>query len=96
MEQETKKKKVNIVLQGTVLSSKADKTVIVNVERKFKHPVYKKIVRKNKKYLAHDENNSSQPGDIVKIKLVRPLSKLKRWMVVRDAGQSAAPKEVTK
>ncbi len=79
---EVKKKKVNVVMKGVVLSSKTDKTVTVNVERIFQHPVYKKIVRKKKKYLAHDEKNQCKAGDVVKIKLVRPISKRKKWLVV--------------
>lgn len=79
---ETKPKKVNTVLTGVVLSTKADKTVTVNVERIFQHPMYKKIVRKKKKYLAHDEANKCKPGDIVKIRLVRPISKTKTWLVI--------------
>ena len=80
--QSSKQKKVGITLTGLVVSAKAEKTVTVNVERIFKHPVYKKIVRKRKKYLAHDETGKCQPGDLVKIQLVRPISKRKRWMVL--------------
>ncbi len=89
------KKSVSIILTGIVASSKADKTISVNVERIFRHPVYKKIVRKKKKYLAHDETNQCNPGDVVKIKLVRPLSKLKRWNLI-EVISKAPVKEVTK
>ena len=65
-----------------VVSANADKTVSVDVQRIFRHPVYKKIVRKKKKYLAHDEKNQCKPGDVVRIQLVRPISKRKRWMVL--------------
>jgi len=76
-------------LTGQVVSAKADKTISVSVERVFQHPVYKKIVRKKKRYLAHDEANKYKEGDIVKIKLVRPLSKQKRWLAIELV--SAAP-----
>ncbi len=90
-----KKTNSGITLTGQVVSTKADKTVSVSVERVFQHPVYKKIVRKKKKYLAHDENNKCKSGDVVKIKLVRPLSKLKTWLVVEHIS-SAPGKEVLK
>ena len=69
-------------LQGVVVSDKQDKTVVVNVERRFTHPVMKKTVRSTKKYHAHDENNEFKVGDIVRIEEHRPISKLKRWTVV--------------
>ena len=71
------------MLQGTVVSDKQDKTVIVRVERRFTHPVLKKTVRQAKKYYAHDEQNEYSVGDVVWIEEHRPLSKLKRWTVVR-------------
>ena len=70
------------VLVGEVVSDKMDKTVVVRVERTFRHPVYGKVVKKHKKFYAHDENNECRIGDMVKIRETRPLSKLKRWMVV--------------
>lgn len=70
------------ILQGVVVSAKADKTVIVNVERRFKHPVYRKIVRVSKKYAAHDQLNSCKEGDLVRIIESRPLSKTKSWVVL--------------
>lgn len=88
------KKSRDIILTGEVISDKAEKTITVNVERIFQHPVYKKIVRKKKKYLVHDEKNRCKPGDVVKIKLVRPLSKRKRWLLV-DVVSTAPKKEVT-
>lgn len=77
-----KQAKVERVLNGTVVKAKAQKTVTVSVERSFQHPVYKKIIRRKKSYLAHDEAGRCKPGDKVEIKLVRPLSKLKRWLVI--------------
>ncbi len=85
--------KREIFMIGTVVSDKADKTVSVSVERKFQHTVYKKIVKKRKKYMAHDERNECNVGDVVKIKLVRPLSKNKKWLVV-DIISKAPAKEV--
>lgn len=64
---------------GIVASNKMDKTVSVIVERKLKHPIYGKFVKKSKKFLAHDENNICNEGDLVKIVECRPLSKRKRW-----------------
>ncbi len=70
------------VLQGTVVSDKADKTVTVLVERRVMHPIYKKYIRTSKKYAAHDEKNSRKTGDAVSIIECRPISKRKKWMVV--------------
>lgn len=89
---ETAKKTVGTILTGEVVSTKADKTVSVYVERIFQHPAYKKIVRKRKKYLVHDEHNKCKPGDIVRIRLVRPISKMKRWLLV-DIVSTAPKKE---
>lgn len=69
------------VLQGRVVSDKADKTVTVSVERRFKHPLYGKIVSTRKKYLAHDEGNTYTVGDVVEITASRPVSKRKRFTV---------------
>jgi small subunit ribosomal protein S17 len=71
------------VLQGQVTSNKADKTVTVNVVRRFKHPLYGKVVTVSKKYLAHDENNEYGEGDVVDIIASRPISKRKRFRVIR-------------
>lgn len=90
-----KKKKINVVLTGEVVSAKADKTISVSVQRIFRHPVYKKIVRKKKKYLVHDEDNKCRLGDVVKIRLVRPISKRKKWMLL-DVISTAPDKEVIK
>lgn len=72
------------VMQGVVVSDKMDKTVIVNVERRVMHPIYKKFIRKSKKYAAHDESNSVKVGDEVKIRECKPISKRKTWEVVGD------------
>jgi small subunit ribosomal protein S17 len=72
------------ILQGTVTSDKADKTVTVRVERRYTHPIYKKTVRSSKKYAAHDEQNKCKVGDVVKIIESRPMSKTKKWAVVYE------------
>ncbi len=76
------------VLQGTVVSDKGDKTVTVLVERRVMHPIYKKYVRRAKKYAAHDEQNRLKVGDAVSIIECAPISKRKRWMVMEDNGQA--------
>ena len=73
------------IMQGVVVSDKMDKTVVVNVERKFPHPLYKKYIKRSKRYHAHDENNTHKVGDTVSIQECRPLSKTKRWEVVISA-----------
>jgi small subunit ribosomal protein S17 len=70
------------ILQGVVTSDKNEQTITVLVERRFKHPVLHKIVRKSKKYRAHDENNTFKTGDQVRIEECAPISKTKRWTVV--------------
>lgn len=69
--------------QGIVVSNKMDKTIVVRVERQYKHPLYKKIVRSHKKFKAHDAENECQEGDVVEIKESRPLSREKRWVLNR-------------
>ena len=73
------------IMQGVVVSDKMDKTVVVNVERKFPHPLYKKYIKRSKRYHAHDEDNTHKVGDTVSIRECRPLSKTKRWEVVSSA-----------
>jgi small subunit ribosomal protein S17 len=70
------------ILQGVVVSDKMEKTVTVQVERRFKHTLYKKFIRRSKKYAAHDETNAVKVGDVVKIQECRPMSKRKKWEVV--------------
>ena len=76
------------VLQGEVVSDKNDKTVVVRVERRVMHPLYKKFIRRSKKYAAHDEENRFKVGDVVRIIESRPLSKTKRWQVLVDEPPS--------
>ena len=82
------------IMQGTVVSDKNDKTVVVKVERRFTHPVMKKVVRQSKRYKAHDENNSAKDGDIVSIEETAPISRDKRWVVVQNQTQEKAAEAV--
>ncbi len=91
----TIRRRVETLLTGEVVSTKADKTISVSVERLFQHPVYKKIVRKKKKYLVHDEHNKCKAGDVVRIKLVRPISKKKRWLLLDIVSTAPKKEEVT-
>ena len=75
-------------MQGTVVSDKADKTVIVRVDRRFMHSLYKKVIRRSKRYAAHDEDNMHKIGDLVRIQECRPISKLKSWEVVGEKVNS--------
>ena len=77
------------VLQGKVVSDKTDKTVVVLIERKVAHPVYGKIIRRSKKYHAHDEGNVIREGDTVRIEECAPISKLKTWTVIGKVGADA-------
>jgi len=80
------------VLTGTVVSDKGDKTVVVSVERKVKHPLYGKIIRRSKKYHAHDEANAFHEGETVRIEETAPISKLKTWKVIERVDTHSAPK----
>ena len=76
------------ILTGTVTSDKTDKTVTVKVERKVKHPLYGKIMRRSKKYHAHDEENAFKEGDTVRIEETKPISKTKTWKVIETVKAS--------
>jgi len=76
------------ILQGVVVSDKQDKTLVVRVERRFTHPLLKKTVRRSKKYHAHVENKTQRVGDSVLIEESKPISKLKRWVVVDQAPKA--------
>ena len=78
------------VLTGTVVSDKADKTVVVRVERRVKHPLYGKIIKLSKKYHAHDEANAYRLGEQVRIEECAPISKLKTWTVTERIGAAKA------
>ena len=77
-------------LQGVVVSDKQNKTVVVRVDRRFTHPLYKKTIRRSKNYHAHDENNEYAPGDVVWIEESKPISKLKRWVVTQGEKEVTA------
>ena len=79
---------------GQVVSTKMQKTIVVEVEMRRAHPKYKRVIKTNKKFYAHDEQNSARLGDVVRIRETRPLSKLKRWQleeIVRRSALSALP-----
>lgn len=79
------------VLTGNIVSDKGDKTVVVLVERKVKHPLYGKIIRRSKKYHAHDEANEYKAGETVRIEETAPISKLKTWKVLDRVNTHATP-----
>ncbi|KAF0230966.1 MAG: small subunit ribosomal protein [Beijerinckiaceae bacterium] len=76
------------ILQGVVVSDVQNKTVVVKVERRFTHPLLKKTVRRSKNYHAHDEANVCKTGDEVSIEETRPMSKLKRWIVLAQGAKA--------
>ena len=76
------------VLNGVVCSSNSQKTVVVKVERTFKHPMYKKYIKRSKKYHAHDETDALKVGEKVMIEETRPISKLKTWKVIANEKRS--------
>jgi small subunit ribosomal protein S17 len=78
-------------LQGTVVSDKMDKTAVVLVQRIKLHPLYRKVIRRHKRYHAHDEANAARVGDVVLLEECRPMSKTKRWRVVEVVERSAEP-----
>ena len=71
------------ILKGKITSVKNNKTVVVEVTRTFKHPFYEKVIKRSKKYSAHDENNEHSTGDKIKIMESKPISKMKRWTVIK-------------
>ena len=77
------------ILSGVVVSSNSNKTIIVDVTRRIKHKLYKKIIRQTKKYHVHDENNEFNVGDVVSIIESKPISKLKRWTVISTGGDNS-------
>ncbi len=77
------------VLQGVVVSDKRDKTVTVLVERRVMHPLYKKFIKRSKRYQAHDESNNIKTGEVVRIRECRPLSKTKCWEVLEPTAGGA-------
>lgn len=78
------------VMQGTVVSNKGEKTIVVRVDRRYMHPLYKKVIRRSKKYAAHDEGNVAEIGDVVRIRECPPISKRKRWELVPEGSDGAS------
>lgn len=81
------------VLTGTVVSDKGDKTIVVSVERRVKHPLYGKIIKRSKKYHAHDDTNAYREGEMVRIEECAPISKKKSWNVLERVGAAVAATE---
>jgi small subunit ribosomal protein S17 len=81
------------VLTGIIVSDKTEKTVVVKVERRVKHPLYGKIIKRSKKYHAHDETNEYRQGETVRIEETRPISKLKTWRVLDRVDTHATPEK---
>ncbi len=79
------------ILTGTIVSDKGDKTVVVSIERRVKHPLYGKIIKRSKKYHAHDEANVYKQGETVRIEETAPISKLKTWTVIDRVDTHATP-----
>jgi len=84
------------ILTGVVTSNKSDKTVTVKIERKVKHPLYGKVIKRATKVHAHDEDNSASIGDIVSVKECRPLSKTKTWTLVSDTSSQTSEENMEK
>jgi len=78
------------ILQGQVVSDKGDKTIVVRIDRRVTHPIYKKIITRSKKFMAHDEGNLYRVGDTVRIQESRPLSKRKRWVAIERTAVGVA------
>lgn len=74
------------ILYGMVIRDAAEKTVVVRVDRQFRHPLYKKFIRRSKKYAVHDENNRYKTGDSVRIQECPPISKRKRWILLSESA----------
>jgi len=85
----TKQQGIRKTVVGNVVSTKMQKTIVVEVERRKAHPLYRRVIRTTKKFYAHDEKNSAHVGDVVRLEETRPLSKLKRWKlqeIIRKAA----------
>ncbi len=80
------------IRKGVVISRSGNKSIVVQTERRLRHPMYGKVIRQHKKYHAHDEQNAARVGDAVVITECRPLSKMKRWRVVEVVSAEGAPK----
>ena len=89
-----KRKSKRKVLVGEVVSTKMQKTIVIEVTRKFSHPLYTRVMSRDKRFYAHDENKEAHVGDVVRIEETRPLSKLKRWRLLEIVRRSALASEV--
>ena len=89
-----KRKSKRKVLVGEVVSTKMQKTIVIEVTRKFSHPLYTRVMSRDKRFYAHDENKEAHVGDVVRIEETRPLSKLKRWRLLEIVRRSALAPEV--
>jgi small subunit ribosomal protein S17 len=94
MAEEVKAKSRRTEKIGSVVSTKMQKTIVVQVEMRKTHPKYKRVIKLNKKFYAHDEQNSARLGDVVRIRESRPLSKLKRWTLEEVIRRSSLPEAV--
>ncbi len=92
MEETAKSRGTRKVRKGVVVSRSGDKSIVVQTERRLRHPMYGKVVRQYKKFHAHDEKNEAKVGDQVVITECRPLSKMKRWRLVERVAAEGAPK----
>ena len=90
-----KKQGVRKTVVGNVVSTKMQKTIVVEVERRKAHPLYRRVVRMTKKFYAHDEENTARVGDVVRLEETRPLSKLKRWKLQEVIRRSALAGDTT-
>ena len=91
---DAKRRTLRKELEGRVVSDAMDRTIVVRVERRFRHPLYGKEMRRAKKYYAHDGKNEAHAGDTVRIMETRPLSKLKRWRLVEVLRRGSRPEVV--
>ncbi|MCZ6474524.1 MAG: 30S ribosomal protein S17 [SAR324 cluster bacterium] len=82
MSEQPEKRKLRKSRQGVIVSDKLDRSIVVRVDRTMRHPLYKKVIRRSKKYMAHDQENSGKVGDLVRIMECRPISRRKRWRLV--------------
>lgn len=92
---QTEKKSGRKTLVGQVVSTKMAKTIVVQVSRQRAHPLYQRVMKRSKKYYAHDENQAAHVGDFVRIEETRPLSRLKRWKLQEILKRSALAPETT-
>jgi small subunit ribosomal protein S17 len=91
----TEKQSNRKTVVGNVVSTKMHKTIVVEVERRKAHPLYRRVVRMTKKFYAHDENNTAHVGDVVRLEETRPLSKLKRWKLQEVIRRAALVADTT-